>query len=114
MLSAGTAGKPPGRFASIPRWFENAFKRVHRGYAVSLDWALASKLLVMLILGAVVLLNVLEHIQDHEGALRQLYRILKPGGVVIIEVPAGPHLRLQLGPVLPAPRVESQLRPERC
>jgi SAM-dependent methyltransferase len=41
---------------------------------------------------AVVLLNVLEHIHDHEAALCQLYRILKPGGVVVLEVPAGPHL----------------------
>jgi hypothetical protein len=38
------------------------------------------------------LLNVLEHVQEHEEAVRQLYRILKPGGVAIIEVPAGPHL----------------------
>lgn len=41
---------------------------------------------------AVVMLNVLEHIEDDVAALRQVYRLLKPGGVVIIEVPAGPHL----------------------
>jgi ubiquinone/menaquinone biosynthesis C-methylase UbiE len=41
---------------------------------------------------AVVALNVLEHIEDHEGALRQIFRILRPGGVAVIEVPAGPHL----------------------
>jgi SAM-dependent methyltransferase len=41
---------------------------------------------------AVVMLNVLEHIADDAGALRQVRRILKPGGVVVIEVPAGPHL----------------------
>lgn len=41
---------------------------------------------------AVVILNVLEHIQDDATALKQIYRILKPGGVVIIEVPAGPDL----------------------
>jgi SAM-dependent methyltransferase len=41
---------------------------------------------------AVVMLNVLEHIEDDVGALRQVYRLLKPGGVVVIEVPAGPHL----------------------
>jgi ubiquinone/menaquinone biosynthesis C-methylase UbiE len=40
----------------------------------------------------VVLLNVLEHIEDDVGAVRQLYRIVKPGGAVVIEVPAGPHL----------------------
>lgn len=41
---------------------------------------------------AVVLLNVLEHIQDDAAAMRQVYRILKPGGIAVIEVPAGPHL----------------------
>lgn len=40
----------------------------------------------------VVLLNVLEHIPDDAAAVRQVYRILKPGGIAIIEVPAGPHL----------------------
>ena len=38
------------------------------------------------------LLNVLEHIEDDPGAARQAYRILKPGGVAVIEVPAGPGL----------------------
>ena len=41
---------------------------------------------------AIVCLNVLEHIEDDQAALDQIYRILKPGGVFIIEVPAGPHL----------------------
>jgi len=39
-----------------------------------------------------VLLNVLEHIEDDSSALRQLWRILKPGGAAVFEVPAGPHL----------------------
>jgi SAM-dependent methyltransferase len=39
-----------------------------------------------------VLLNVLEHIEDDAAAVRQLYRIVKPGGAVVMEVPAGPHL----------------------
>ncbi len=43
-------------------------------------------------LDAVVLLNVLEHIEDDAEAIRQLYRILKPGGLVIIEVPTGQKL----------------------
>lgn len=41
---------------------------------------------------AVVLLNVLEHIADDAAALRHCRRILRPGGVAVIEVPAGPHL----------------------
>lgn len=41
---------------------------------------------------AVVMLNVLEHIQDDREALRQVHRILRPGGLAFIEVPAGPHL----------------------
>ena len=39
-----------------------------------------------------VLLNVLEHIEDDLAATRHLQRILKPGGVAVIEVPAGPGL----------------------
>jgi SAM-dependent methyltransferase len=40
----------------------------------------------------VVCLNVLEHIDDDAAALRHLHRILKPGGIAHIEVPAGPGL----------------------
>lgn len=41
---------------------------------------------------AVVMLNVLEHIRDDALALRQVHRILRPGGVAVIEVSAGPEL----------------------
>ncbi len=41
---------------------------------------------------AVVALNVLEHIQDDAGAITQIRRILRPGGVFYLEVPAGPLL----------------------
>ncbi len=41
---------------------------------------------------AVVLLNVLEHIEDDRAALQQVTRILKPGGLAVVEVPSGPHL----------------------
>lgn len=40
----------------------------------------------------IVALNVLEHIENDDTALRQIYRILKPGGNAIIEVPANPDL----------------------
>lgn len=41
---------------------------------------------------AVVLLNVLEHIEDDAVALRQIFRVLRPGGLAAIQVPAGPGL----------------------
>jgi SAM-dependent methyltransferase len=41
---------------------------------------------------AVIMLNVLEHIGDDLEALRQARRILRPDGLLILEVPAGPHL----------------------
>jgi ubiquinone/menaquinone biosynthesis C-methylase UbiE len=41
---------------------------------------------------AVVMLNVLEHIENDMAAIQQVYRILKPGGIAVIEVPAGPNL----------------------
>src|ERR1700738_1956077 len=39
-----------------------------------------------------ILLNVLEHIEDDVATIAQLFRIVKPGGAVIIEVPAGSSL----------------------
>lgn len=41
---------------------------------------------------AIVILNVLEHIEDDQTAFNEMFRILKPGGIVVLEVPAGPHL----------------------
>jgi SAM-dependent methyltransferase len=41
---------------------------------------------------AITCLNVLEHIDDDARALNQIYRVLAPGGIAHIEVPAGPHL----------------------
>jgi SAM-dependent methyltransferase len=41
---------------------------------------------------AVVALNVLEHIADDHAAVRETFRVLRPGGVAVIEVPAGPRL----------------------
>lgn len=39
---------------------------------------------------AVVALNVLEHIEDHVGTLRSASRLLRPGGAVVLLVPAFP------------------------
>ncbi|RZA32798.1 MAG: nodulation protein, partial [Lysobacteraceae bacterium] len=55
LLRKENKGKKPGRLA---RWSEKGFGKVLRGYEHSLDWALDSKLLVMIILGFVVVLNV--------------------------------------------------------
>ncbi len=41
---------------------------------------------------AVVLLNVLEHIKDDRRAIAEVFRILKPGGIAVLEVPAGAGL----------------------
>ena len=41
---------------------------------------------------AIIALNVLEHIENDEAALSQIARLLKPGGLLILEVPQGPRL----------------------
>jgi len=41
---------------------------------------------------AIVLLNVLEHIERDDIALAECFRMLKPGGILVVEVPAGPGL----------------------
>jgi SAM-dependent methyltransferase len=41
---------------------------------------------------AVVMLNVLEHIENEQAALSHVYRVLRPGGILVLEVPAGPEL----------------------
>ena len=61
----------PGRFAFIGRWFENGFNRIHRSYAVSLDWALQARLLVMLILVAVIALNAYLFVKIPKGFFPQ-------------------------------------------
>jgi multidrug efflux pump len=55
----GAHGKPPGRATAwLSRGAERGYQWMLRRYEASLDWALASKALVMLILVAVVGLNV--------------------------------------------------------
>jgi ubiquinone/menaquinone biosynthesis C-methylase UbiE len=41
---------------------------------------------------AVIALNVLEHIEDDTVALENMARLLKPGGILVLEVPQGPNL----------------------
>lgn len=40
----------------------------------------------------IVLLNILEHIEQDYTALRHVHRILRGGGIAVIEVPSGPGL----------------------
>ncbi|MFZ3140188.1 efflux RND transporter permease subunit [Polaromonas sp.] len=68
LLKPHAGAKPPGRIA---RAFENAFNRLLKGYETALDWALASKLLVMLILLAVIGLNVYLYIAAPKGFFPQ-------------------------------------------
>jgi multidrug efflux pump len=55
LLKPGGVERQPGRLA---RWAERGFDRVHKAYEHSLDWALDSKALVMLIFFFVIGLNI--------------------------------------------------------
>jgi len=68
LLKPGAPRRQPGRIA---RAFERAYDRVHRAYEISLDWALASMPLVMLILVAVIALNVYLFIAVPKGYFPQ-------------------------------------------
>ena len=57
----------PSRFAFIGRFFERGYAGVLRVYEHSLDWALHSQALVMLILAAVVGLNIFLYIEAPKG-----------------------------------------------
>jgi multidrug efflux pump len=64
----GRAATPPGR---VSRAFERAFAVLLRGYEASLDWALESKGLVMLILASVVAINVWLYVAVPKGFFPQ-------------------------------------------
>ncbi|MDP1742404.1 efflux RND transporter permease subunit [Polaromonas sp.] len=68
LLKPHGSNKPQGRVA---RWLERTFKAVQRGYEHSLDWALGSKALVMLILLAVIGLNVYLFVKIPKGYFPQ-------------------------------------------
>jgi multidrug efflux pump len=54
LLKPKADDRPPGWLARI---FERGFAHLHRAYEISLDWAMGSVWLVMLILAAVIGLN---------------------------------------------------------
>jgi multidrug efflux pump len=68
LLRPHKEGKKEGRIA---RWFEAGFDRIHRTYEYSLDWALAAKPLVMLILVAVIALTAWLYVAVPKGFFPQ-------------------------------------------
>jgi multidrug efflux pump len=68
LLRPPRPGQKPGR---ISRWFEAGFDRVHRLYEHSLDWALAAKPLVILILVVVMGLTAWLYINVPKGFFPQ-------------------------------------------
>jgi SAM-dependent methyltransferase len=72
----------------LPNVVLSAARRVRR--APFLQFDLRNCPLPTDCLDGVTALNVLEHIDDDFKALQEIYRILKPGGLAHIEVPADP------------------------
>ena len=68
LLKPQAGNKQPGR---VSRLFENGFRRLLRSYEIALDWALGSKLVVMVILLAVIGLNVYLYIAAPKGFFPQ-------------------------------------------
>ena len=68
LLRPPKADKKPGRIA---RWFEAGFDRVHRTYEYSLDWALAAKPLVLLILVVVIAMTAWLYVAVPKGFFPQ-------------------------------------------
>jgi multidrug efflux pump len=68
LLKPAQDTRPPGR---VSRAFERSYDAMHRLYEISLDWALHSKAMVMLVLLAVVALNVYLYIAAPKGFFPQ-------------------------------------------
>jgi multidrug efflux pump len=68
LLRPPKAGKKEGR---ISRWFEAGFDRIHRTYEYSLDWALAAKPVVVLILLVVVAMTAWLYVAVPKGFFPQ-------------------------------------------
>jgi multidrug efflux pump len=68
LLSPTAHEQQPSR---ISRWFEQAFARVLHAYELSLDWALAARWLVLLILLLVIGLNVFLFVRVPKGFFPQ-------------------------------------------
>jgi len=73
--------------------FPDALHEISKNYKVPLlQFDLVNCPLPDSCVDVVVALSVLEHIDKDESALCQIYRILKPGGYAVLEVPANKDL----------------------
>ncbi|CAN7558143.1 efflux RND transporter permease subunit [Phenylobacterium sp. LjRoot225] len=68
LLRPESRRRPPGRIA---RAFEAGWERILRAYAVSLDWALGAKPLILLVLAVVIGLNVFLYMAAPKGFFPQ-------------------------------------------
>jgi multidrug efflux pump len=72
LLKPKSDERPPGWLAhTVGHAFERGFARIHRSYEISLDWAIGSAWLVMLILVAVIGLNAYLFIAVPKGFFPQ-------------------------------------------
>jgi SAM-dependent methyltransferase len=75
------------RLASLPNLRFEAVDRERAGPHVTLVGDLVSLPLAEGSFDAALCIHVLEHVEDDRGALRELHRILRPGGWAIVSVP---------------------------
>ncbi|RZS89538.1 methyltransferase family protein [Motilibacter rhizosphaerae] len=95
-LDVGAAGGGNTRVLRAAGWRSLALEYGEDGAAVAHERGLdvvrgdATRLPVAdASIGLVVAFDVLEHIPDDAAALRELHRVLRPGGTLLVAVPAG-------------------------
>jgi SAM-dependent methyltransferase len=69
-----------------------ALERARARVAGPLLWSQAERLPFEEDFEVVSLFDVIEHVTDDVSVLREAHRVLRPGGFVMVSVPAGPHL----------------------
>jgi len=67
----------------VARLSDNPNLNIH--HAMAEDWLVEAETASC---DSIVMINVLEHIEDDSGALRQMYRTLRPDGALLLFVPA--------------------------